>query len=61
MKGIWDKIKDWNNADFFNLNVLLKYNNTNLNLSNEYNNAISYFIIIFIASIIKYDTQDVKN
>ncbi len=60
-ESIWDKTKDWNNADSFDLGVSLKRNNIDLNLSNKYSNAMSHFIIIFIASVIKYNVRDVKN
>ena len=61
MEGIWDKTKDRNNADSFNSDVLLKCNNANLDLSNKYNDVTSYFIIIFIISVIKYNARDVKD
>ena len=61
MEGIWDKTKDWNNADSSNLGVLLKRDDANLDSSNKYINATSHFIAIFIASAIKYDAWDVKD
>ena len=47
--------------NFSNLSVLLKYNDANLDSSDKYNNTISHFIIVFIASVVKYDVRDVKN
>ena len=61
MESIRNKIKDWNNADFSNSSASSEYNDTNSNSSDEHNDAISYFIAIFIANVIKYDAWDVKN
>jgi len=55
LEGIWDKTKDRNNTDSFNLSALSKYNNANLDSSNKHNNAKSHFIIIFIINVIKYN------
>ena len=61
MEGIWNKTKDRNNADSFDLSVLLKRDNANLDLSNKYSNVTSYFIAIFTVSVIKYNAQNIKD
>ena len=55
MEGIWDRIKDRNNADSFDLSASLERDDADLNLSNEYSDAISHFIAIFIINAIKYN------
>ena len=61
MEDIWDKIKDRNDADSFNLSASLKHDDANLDLSDKYNNAMSYFTVIFTASVVKYNARDVKD
>jgi len=58
---IRNKIKNRNNANSFNSGVPLKRNDINSDSSNEYSNAIFYFIIVFIANVVKYDARDVKD
>ena len=61
MKSIWDKIKNWNDADSFNSSVPLEYNDADLDLSDKRNNVIFHFIIVFIANAIKYNARNVKD
>jgi len=51
-KGIWDKTKNRNNADFSNLSVPLEHDNANSDSSDKYNNTTSHFTTIFTISII---------
>ena len=60
-EGIWERIKDRNDANSFDLSVLSKHDDADSNSSDEYNDATSYFITIFTRSAIKYNTRDVKN
>ena len=60
-KGIWDKIKDQNNANSSNLSAPSKYNNANSNSSNKHINATSHFTAIFTTNVIKYNAQNIKD